>query len=469
MSPLRPWPCLALLLASSTASSTACIPDVLIEPVKTPARLEAPPDPKRGEQLMLNHSVLRVGIPIRAVAALNLKALGPVDAVAPVPGRKGLNRFLPTSAVAKKLQGVTSIMESCLVCHAGALQGKMVAGLGNSFLDATSEQDPVQADALAKLTLSDTEKRVLDDWLSYYRGLAPYARTTSMGTIPALYFTGYFFSHRRPADFEWQETPYFPMLETPNPETDIPPLWLLKKKTALYYGGEATGKLERSIMQFMSPPGNTLEDLKAKEGDFRDILAWMKQLEPPPFPGRIDAAEAAQGKLVFEESCQKCHGTYGEDWEYNNDVVSLQKVKTDPARADFMNRLPYAQHYNQTWFGEVSQLTPTNGYVAPPLDGIWASAPYLHNGSVPTLVALLDPEKRPTYFIRSRNSRDYDFEAVGWKHEVIPYGQAQAPDPATRRQIYDTTLYGKSNQGHDFGARLSASERQSVLEYLKTL
>ncbi|MFM7200164.1 MAG: hypothetical protein ACKO6N_05180 [Myxococcota bacterium] len=463
MSIVHAWPWLALLL------TTACIPDALLEPVTSPARLDAPPDPRRGEQLMLNHSVLKVGIPLKAVKALDLESLGSTDAVAPLPGRRGINRFLPTGAAGKKLEGVTTIMETCMVCHAGALQGKMVAGLGNSFLDATSNAEPIDAEALAQLKLNPSEKKVLDDWLSYYRGLAPYSRTTSMGTIPALYFTGYFFSHRRPTDFEWQSTPYFPMLETPNPETDIPPLWLLRKKTALYYGGEATGKLERSIMQFMSPPGNTLADLKAKEGDFRDILAWMKQLEPPRFPGSVDEQLAKRGQEVFEESCKKCHGTYGEDWEYNNEVVSLQKVKTDPARADFMNRLPYAQHYNQTWFGETSQLTPTNGYVAPPLDGIWASAPYLHNGSVPTLEALLDPEKRPTYFVRSRNSRDYDLQAVGWKHEVLPYGQAQAPDPTLKRTIYDTTLYGKSNQGHDFGARLTSEERRQVLEYLKTL
>ena len=64
--------------------------------------------------------------------------------------------------------------------------------------------------------------------------------------------------------------------------------WLLKKKSRLYYGGELEGDFTRSLRQFMSPPGNTSADLAAAESDFADVLAYLKTIEAPKFPGEID-------------------------------------------------------------------------------------------------------------------------------------------------------------------------------------
>jgi hypothetical protein len=105
--------------------------------------------------------------------------------------------------------------------------------------------------------------------------------------------------------------------------------------------------------------------------------------------------------------------------------------------------------------------------VAPPLDGVWATAPYLHNGSVPTLAALLDSSQRPTYFIRS--TVDYDAAALGWSFDELDHGQADETDLERRDLIYDTTLLGYGNGGHTFGDMLSADDRAALLEYLKTL
>jgi hypothetical protein len=102
------------------------------------------------------------------------------------------------------------------------------------------------------------------------------------------------------------------------------------------------------------------------------------------------------------------------------------------------------------------------GYVAPPLDGIWATAPYFHNGSVPTIEAVLDSSKRPTYWTRSFQSTDYDQAAVGWMFTAVQ------PDP-TMNRIYDTTQLGYGNGGHLYGDALDDADRTAVLEYLKTL
>src|SRR5258708_30584808 len=102
-----------------------------------------------------------------------------------------------------------------------------------------------------------------------------------------------------------------------------------------------------------------------------------------------------------------------------------------------------------------------NGFFAPPLDGIWITAPYLHNGSVPTLEALLNSKLRPTYWSRDFNNLQYDYDRVGWK-----FAREAAPSGTT---VYNTTLPGYGNYGHTFGDKLTDKERKAVIEYLKTL
>ena len=125
--------------------------------------------------------------------------------------------------------------------------------------------------------------------------------------------------------------------------------------------------------------------------------------------------------------------------------------------------------FNRSFYGQTAKLVPGPGYVAPPLDGIWTTAPYLHNGAVPTVEALLDSRKRPTYWRRSFTRRQLDTVALGWKHQVLSHGKAAEPDARARKRLYDTTLPGYSNKGHTYGDELSDEQRRAVIEYLKTL
>jgi hypothetical protein len=151
--------------------------------------------------------------------------------------------------------------------------------------------------------------------------------------------------------------------------------------------------------------------------------------------------------------------------------VPLDDVGTDPllvhGESEFAAR--FVQWFNESFWGDTSRLDPQLGYIAPPLDGVWATAPFLHNGSIPTLEALLDSRKRPTYWTRSFASTDYDESTAGWKFTVVDHGHAAEPNVQTRARIYDTTLPGYSNAGHTFGDVLSDEERQALLEYLKSL
>lgn len=96
-------------------------------------------------------------------------------------------------------------------------------------------------------------------------------------------------------------------------------------------------------------------------------------------------------------------------------------------------------------------------YRTRPLNGIWATAPFLHNGSVPTLYDLLLPEAaRPAVFYVGR--REFDPIKVGYMAEE---------KPGTFR--FDTTLKGNSNKGHNYGTKMTEEQRWQLVEYLKTL
>jgi len=104
----------------------------------------------------------------------------------------------------------------------------------------------------------------------------------------------------------------------------------------------------------------------------------------------------------------------------------------------------------------------TTGYANMPLDGIWARAPYLHNGSVPTLRDLLKkPTDRPQVFYRGDDR--YDPEKVGFRSDQ--------PVSADGRKLFkfDTQLSGNSNEGHRYGTELSDADKEALVEYMKTL
>ena len=96
-------------------------------------------------------------------------------------------------------------------------------------------------------------------------------------------------------------------------------------------------------------------------------------------------------------------------------------------------------------------------YKARPLNGIWASAPFLHNGSVPNLWELLQkPEKRVA-----------TFNVGSWEIDPVKVGFVSTQEPATSQ--FDTTLAGNSNKGHDYGTALTDQEKWQLIEYIKTL
>src|SRR5437879_6534158 len=249
---------------------------------------------------------------------------------------------------------------------------------------------------------------------------------------------------------------------------DVPAWWLLKKKKTMYYTGGGNARSVRSLMQFMLSPLTLPSTFHREESTFRDIQAYILSLQPPRYPFAIDRALAQTGEKIFSQTCARCHGTYGEAWTYPNKIVPLEEIGTDPNRYYGISPALGA-HYNRSWFGREDpgwladdcKARTTAGYQAPPLDGIWATAPYFHNGSVPTVYHVLNSKARPKIFTRSyRTDRDaYDAERLGWKIEVLDKPADDKLPAIERRKVYDTSQPGRANTGHTYGDKFSDQDR----------
>jgi hypothetical protein len=349
------------------------------------------------------------------------------------------------------------LTNDCLLCHGGSIAGQSYVGLGNASLDYQAFfEEMSRADGRSGKTL--------------------FAFSNVRGTTEAGAMAVFLFSLREP-DLKLRARALDLDLHDDLCE-DVPAWWLLHKKKTMYHTGSGDSRSVRSLMQFMLSPLNFPDDITREEPTFRDIQAYILSLRPPKYPFPIDAERAARGEQVFRRTCARCHGTYGEQWTYPNKIVPLDVIGTDPARyRGFSERA--GRHYNQSWFaheragwfGDDYPARATAGYQAPPLDGIWATAPYLHNGSVPTVYHMLNSRSRPKFFTRSyRTDRDaYDPVHVGWKVQVLEGGADPKLPAFERRKVYDTTLPGRGNSGHTFGDALSEEDRMAVIEYLKTL
>jgi hypothetical protein len=343
----------------------------------------------------------------------------------------------------------------CLLCHGGTVADRTIIGLGNTSLDMQALYEELSAadglDPVMPLPLCN-------------------ARGTSEASNFAIYLMQF-----RDKDLRHRLPVKYPLCTTLC--EDIPAWWLFKKKRTIYHLGVADSRSVRTMMPFLLIPGNGAEYIKQREPDFADIRAYLLSIQPPKYPFAIDQALASQGKVLFERTCARCHGTYGPGGRYPNKVIPLDEIGTDPTLATAFAPAG-VEHYLESWFaeehgpaGERFHGLSGGGYQAPPLDGIWATAPYFHNGSVPTVYDVLESSGRPKVFTRSFRGdlEEFDQRKLGMrviKRDATP---PEAQPAIERRKAYDTTLPGRGNGGHPFGDDLEEAERMAIIEYLKTI
>jgi hypothetical protein len=303
----------------------------------------------------------------------------------------------------------------------------------------------------------------------------------TVGTNPAEMLATTFVAHRDRHTLAWSDTPLLtiPALENSPAGTkivsDTPPWWRMSKKNGQFYNGMGRGDHRRSMMLAGSLCTDSVPQAEAIDQHFNDVSAYISSIEPPAYPFPIDRALADQGRALFKATCGGCHGSYAPDVEtYPNLLIPIEEIGTDPAVAlggtskEFGSDL--VEWYNESWYGQVGPYEPFKGYVAPPLDAIWATAPYLHNGSVPDVETLLDSTKRPKYWRRvDHDTTNYDQNNLGYRWVALPSGQAAPPLNVAAKDIYDTEQYSHTNTGHTYGDSLTVEQRRAIIEYLKTL
>jgi mono/diheme cytochrome c family protein len=289
----------------------------------------------------------------------------------------------------------------------------------------------------------------------------------------------------------------------------------------------------------------------------QDVRIWIESLKAPIYPRPIDTVLAEEGARLFHEkdlwgpdlansypkpaggngSCASCHGVYSPIYALApawldapalegiaSYVVPLDVIGTDPARANSLND-GLKETLKWSWWAYGTNETPGKcfgaaeggGYLAPPLYGIWASAPYFHNASVPNVWEVLQPSDRREIWRRvsapppssdarafmgydTNLGRAYDHEKLGWRYDALECGNpllepaldctpgAAEMSPAgslwftwnletppldaaalESRKIYNTHKYSQGNEGHAFTKVLTDAERWALIEYLKTL
>jgi cytochrome c5 len=248
--------------------------------------------------------------------------------------------------------------------------------------------------------------------------------------------------------------------------SDFPSLWNQKPREGmhLHWDGDNDSVDERNLSAGL---GAGITPVTVDHAALQRVRNWIWTLPPPRYPFAVDATLAARGAAVYRQQCLACHG----DDRFRNGVKAgdrvglvepIARIGTDRHRLDSYTAVFAANQYSL--FPEspyrFTHFRKTNGYANQPLDGIWARAPYLHNGSVPTLRDLLEPaDARPRTFYRGYDV--YDQERGGFVSNV-------ASADGRTFFLYDTTVPGNSNSGHDYGTMLPDDDKRAIVEYLKT-
>jgi hypothetical protein len=252
---------------------------------------------------------------------------------------------------------------------------------------------------------------------------------------------------------------------------DMVPLWNLNQHQGYAYQWDGLNTTLREVVMSSAIDGGATarwmdrdyrnwDSTNPREmSSLRRVQNYISELPPPKYPFPIDQSLAVAGEQVYKTECASCHAFGG---TRTGTVVPLAEIGTDRHRLE-MWTTGAAAAYNAYGTGHAwkfSHFRTTAGYVAVPLDGLWLRAPFLHNGSVPSLTDLLEPpEERPGHFWRGYDV--YDPVKVGFLSD--------GPEAEKAGTSYDTSLPGNSNAGHRYGTALDGASKRALLEYLKTL
>ncbi len=428
---------------------------------------------------------------------------------------------LPVGMSMRRVQGIDRVYFNCAVCHTGSVraapdaQPQIISGMPANifdfgalgrFLSRTSTDWRFRADRMFPRIEALEASRDSIDWpddrykpdelnpvdrlVFRYAGITVLREqlltlTSRLGFID--------FSTWGPGRVDTFNPPKallgFPMDNAPEGEklgnADFPAVWNQRYKEGmqLHWDGNNTSVDERNLSAGFGT-GATPTTLD-REKIWR-VARYLDSATAPPYPAQyLNPSLAAQGAAIYRAECFSCHGEGKPPFSTEGDgslvgtVTPIEEIGTDRARLDSytpalaaaQNSL-YAGHprdpekcasaprYTEDCYpARFSHFRKTWGYANMPLDGLWLRAPYLHNGSVPDLRALLEPAAaRPAVFY-------IGYDVYDWRRVGFVTDSARAAGKGWR---FDTRLRGNGNGGHEYGVRLSPAQKDALVEYLKT-
>jgi len=409
----------------------------------------------------------------------------------------GTKRDLPIGLSRRTIQGVERAWFNCALCHTGTVREdangsrQIVPAMPSNNLDLhalvafvveMADSPQISADKLipamrkagAKIDWIDEQvwryvaiPRLREALIEQRANLGPllaYQPAWGLGRVDTFNPYKLIQFHERFADLTDAEkvgVADFPSIFNQGPRG--------QQMMELHWDGNNASLQERNLSAAL---GAGVTEQSVDHASIDRVAEWLQDLHPPASPYRSDAAQVEAGRQIYAVHCAACHGSQGADG-YVFEGAALGKVEPNATLGVDKSRLDsYTEKlrdYQLTLFKDVDggkyrfrYFKKTDGYANLPLDGLWLRAPYLHNGSVPTLSDLLSPpEERPKAFVRGLVTLDP--KKGGFEAPPCTPGNAVAAG-----ECFDTSLRGNWNGGHEYGVDLSADDKSSLLAYLLT-
>lgn len=435
-----------------------------------------------------------------------------------VPTPDNQPRNFPMGLSFVERNGARGFTFSCATCHSSKLFGKTVIGLNNRFMRANSIF--VKGKKAAKHSsdwafhLGTGATRAEREMFSEMRDNIQFVGVKDpvvLGLDTSLSQVSLSLARRAKDPYATKDTKF---ARKPRKEplkhfvADSKPMpwWTLKYKNRWLSDGSvvAGNPILTNILWNEIGRGTDLRVLEDWLDDnfqvIQDLTTATFSTKPPQITDFMsfslkDLEKAKQGEVIFENTCAKCHGSYLKVWNYpgshmfpvNEQIKTLtvrypqptkvKNVGTDPQRWQGMKSLEQLNDLSiSKRFG--IKIEAQEGYVPPPLVGIWARWPYFHNNSIPNLCALLTPaEKRPRTFWMGEAidpETDFDKDCNGYPlYSKTPRKWMQQG----AMYLYRTSKLGMSNKGHSKmlidkytgEERFSKQEKSALIKYLQTL
>jgi processive rubber oxygenase RoxA-like protein len=410
----------------------------------------------------------------------------------------------------------TGFSFSCAACHSSNLFGKTVLGMTNRFpkaneffIKAKSVSELVQPGFFKLYTgATSGETEMIKNFKKNIRSVG-LKRPLTLGLDTSLAQVSLSLNRRNPDPYasfsdRYALSPRSDAILDKQPADSKPAVWwnVKYKNRWLSDGSVVSGNpIFTNILWNEIGRGTDLTQLESwlqqNEHVIKEITTAVFSSEAPRFTdffpaSKIDLKLAKQGEQIFNNTCARCHGNYDKAWSLPNaDQLSpeeklrtvevrykaqtqVEDVGTDPYRYRGMKSL---EQLNNLAISKKNGILirAQEGYVPPPLVGIWARWPYFHNNSVPSLCAVLTAAKdRPKYYYSGEAldpAADFDGDCNGY-----PVGKATPESWKTSEHFYDTRKAGMGNMGHDEDIFLEngkelllPEQKRALIHFLQTL